>query len=97
MKITAGLVHHLADLSRLGLDAAAAERFAAQLDTIVAAMAQLDSLDTREAPPSTQLLPLDCPLRADRAMPSDAKLTAALLANAPQRDDDRFRVPKIIE
>jgi aspartyl-tRNA(Asn)/glutamyl-tRNA(Gln) amidotransferase subunit C len=58
-------------------------------------MEKLNELDTSAVEPTAHVLDLATPLRDDRV--TNAADADALLANAPARDGDFFRVPKIIE
>ena len=87
-------VEEIAVLARLRLDDAEVERLRGELTAILGYAENLQSLDTEGVEPMTHAVPLDCPLRPDEVGPS---LPAdAALADAPQRVDDFFVVPRII-
>src|SRR5215813_2907423 len=88
-------VEEIAVLARLRLDDAEVERLRGELTAILGYAEKLQSLDTEGVEPMTHAVPLDCPLRADEvgaSLPADEAL-----ADAPQRVDDFFGVPRIIE
>jgi len=88
-------VEEIAVLARLRLDDAEVERLRGELTAILGYAEKLQSLDTEGVEPMTHAVPLDCPLRADEvgaSLPADDAL-----ADAPQRVDDFFGVPRIIE
>ena len=95
MALTAAQLHHIALLARLELSPEEEAAFAAQLDHILEHFAALQQLDTGSVEPTAQIVDIETTLRDDvvRNTPN----TDALLANAPQRDDYYFKVPKIIE
>src|SRR5882672_6099430 len=93
--ITKAEVEEIAVLARLRLDDAEVERLRGELTAILGYAEKLQSLDTEGVEPMTHAVPLDCPLRPDEVGPSFAADEA--LADAPQRVDDFFAVPRIIE
>jgi aspartyl-tRNA(Asn)/glutamyl-tRNA(Gln) amidotransferase subunit C len=93
--ITRHEVEEIALLSRLRLADGEAERLRGELAQILGYVEKLQALDTTGVEPMTHAVPLDCPLRADAVAPSLSADEA--LADAPQRIDDFFGVPRIIE
>jgi aspartyl-tRNA(Asn)/glutamyl-tRNA(Gln) amidotransferase subunit C len=93
--ITRDEVLEIALLARLRLSEAEVERLRAELASILDYMDKLRGLDTEGVEPMTHAVPLDCPLRPDQPAPSLSADEA--LAGAPQRSDDLFTVPRIIE
>jgi aspartyl-tRNA(Asn)/glutamyl-tRNA(Gln) amidotransferase subunit C len=95
MSITRDEVAHLARLSRLALDDAQLDHFAAQLDVIISAVARVQEVAAADIPPTTHAVALTNVLRADEVVPS---LTPAqALDQAPAVEQQRFRVPRILE
>lgn len=94
-KITKAEVEHVARLARLDLDEDAKERMRSQLDSILTYIDQLRELDTEGVPPTSHAIPMVNVMREDEVRPSSP--LEAMLANAPERDGDLFRIPKIIE
>lgn len=95
MAITRDEVLHVARLARLALSPDEADRLGAQLGNILGFIKQLDRLDTRDVVPTSHAVELGTPFRDDVVRPFGDK--EALLANAPDREGDFFRVPRIIE
>jgi aspartyl-tRNA(Asn)/glutamyl-tRNA(Gln) amidotransferase subunit C len=95
VKISREEIRHVALLARLALDPAQEETMATTLDAILTYMEKLGELDTSGVEPTAHIVALDTPRREDLVV--NAPDTDALLANAPARDGDFFRVPKIIE
>jgi aspartyl-tRNA(Asn)/glutamyl-tRNA(Gln) amidotransferase subunit C len=88
-------VEHVARLARLALDGAELERMREQLDGILAYIDTLRALDTAGVEPTSHAVPLVNVMREDerrRCLSQDDAL-----ANAPDRHDAFFRVPRIIE
>jgi len=94
-KIDQALVRKVAKLSRLELTEAEVEEFTGQLSAILEYMAKLNELDTTDVEPLAHCLPISNVLREDQVKESLG--TEATLANAPQRDGDFFKVPKILD
>ena len=95
MKISRDEIRHVALLARLALEPAEEEAMTATLDAILTYMEKLGELDTSAVEPTAHILELPTPWREDEV--TNAPDPDALLANAPARDGDFFRVPKIIE
>ena len=94
-RISPADVEHVARLARLELSAAEKERMRAELDGILAYIDKLRALDTRDVPPTSHAVPVTNVMRDDEERPSLPQ--DEMLANAPDRHRDLFRVPKIIE
>lgn len=95
MAITREEVLHVARLARLSLSEAEADRFREQLGNILNYIRQLDALDTKDVVPTSHAVEMGTPFRDDTVRPFGDK--EAILANAPDREGDFFRVPRIIE
>ncbi len=85
----------MARLARLSISEAEAESLREQLGNILDYVRQLDRLDTREVVPTSHAVEMPTPFRDDRAAPFGQK--EEILKNAPDRQDDYFRVPRILE
>jgi aspartyl-tRNA(Asn)/glutamyl-tRNA(Gln) amidotransferase subunit C len=88
-------VEHIARLSRLALSDAEAERMREQLSGILAYIDKLRALDTVGVEPTSHAVPLLNVMREDELTPCLTQDEA--LANAPDRSEASFRVPRIIE
>lgn len=95
MTISAKDVEHVARLARLALSAAEKERMGRELDGILTYIDKLRAVDTRGVEPTSHAVPITNVMRDDAAGPSLPKAEA--LANAPDRQGELFRVPRIIE
>ncbi|MBN1507451.1 MAG: Asp-tRNA(Asn)/Glu-tRNA(Gln) amidotransferase subunit GatC [Sedimentisphaerales bacterium] len=94
-KIDAQQVRKVARLARLELTDAEIEEFTGQLGAILQYVEKMNELDTRDVEPLAHCLPISNVLRADEIRESLG--TERTLANAPQRDDSFFKVPKILD
>jgi aspartyl-tRNA(Asn)/glutamyl-tRNA(Gln) amidotransferase subunit C len=82
---------HVAHLARLELREDEVERLGAQLNDILAAVSKVSELDLSDVPPTSHPLDVVNVWDADEPRPSLAVDDA--LVNAPEREDDMFRVP----
>jgi aspartyl-tRNA(Asn)/glutamyl-tRNA(Gln) amidotransferase subunit C len=95
MKITKAEVEHVAMLARLELSPAETDTFTGQMDAILAYVDKLGELDTDHIIPTSHAVPMENAFRSDEARPSIGVDSA--LANAPDRVEGFFRVPRVIE
>ena len=95
MKLTRESVQRVAMLARLRLTADEESEFTGQLDDILAYMDKLNELDTANVELFNHAIDNLSALRDDKV--TNQPNTDALLANAPDRDETFFKVPKIIE
>lgn len=95
MKITHAEVEHVARLARLALSPEEIATFTGQMDAILAYVDTLKELNTDGIVPTSHAVPVENAFREDVVRPSIGVENA--LANAPDRVEDFFRVPKVIE
>ena len=88
-------VDHVALLARLELTDQERQQFTTQLNSILEHFEALTQLDTSGIEPTSHVIPLSNVLRPDEVRPS---LPAEeVMANAPDRIAETFRVPRIVE
>jgi aspartyl-tRNA(Asn)/glutamyl-tRNA(Gln) amidotransferase subunit C len=85
----------VARLARLALTDEEKERFRRQLGLILEHAERVSEVAAEDVPPTAQPVPRANVFRADEPWPSLAPEEA--LANAPDVEDGRFRVPRIVE
>jgi len=95
MPLSVEEVEHIAWLARLGLSEAEKARMAEQLGGILEHFQTLNELDTEGVAPTAHPLQLANVMRRDEARTPCGR--EALLANAPERDEQHFIVPRIVE
>jgi aspartyl-tRNA(Asn)/glutamyl-tRNA(Gln) amidotransferase subunit C len=93
--ITRAEVAQLARLARLDLAEDELDHYAEQLDVILTSVARVSEVAADDIPPTSHPVPLVNVTRPDRVAPSLTREEA--LAAAPSVEDDRFRVPRILE
>jgi aspartyl-tRNA(Asn)/glutamyl-tRNA(Gln) amidotransferase subunit C len=95
MQLSVDEVRKVAMLARLRLSATEEAQLADQLGAILSYVEKLAQVDTMGIEPFSHTLDYSNALRADRVI--NQANADALLANAPDRDETFFKVPKIIE
>jgi len=94
-KIDEDEVRKVARLSRLDLSGEELARFTEQLSAILDYVEKMNELDTDGVEPLAHCLPISNCFRED--IVGESLGSEKVLANAPQRDGDFFRVPKILD
>lgn len=95
MALTPDDVARLAALSRIELTREEMERLAPQLDQILEAVASVSAVAGDDIEPTSHALPLTNVFRDDEVRPSLGP--EQVLAMAPAAEDQRFRVPRILD
>jgi aspartyl-tRNA(Asn)/glutamyl-tRNA(Gln) amidotransferase subunit C len=94
-KIDESEVRKVAKLARLELSEAEVREFTGQLSAILDYVAKMNELDTEGVEPLAHCLAISNVFREDRV--GESLGPEATLANAPQRDGNFFKVPKILD
>lgn len=95
MKLSAEEVRHIALLARLGLSEDDVEKFRHQLSDIIDNFDILNEADTTGLPPTSQSVALENVYREDEPKPSLP--VSDVLANAPNQEDNSFKVNAVLE
>ncbi len=88
-------VSHLAMLARIDLGPAELDRLAGQLDVILDAVATVREVAGEDVPATSHPMPLTNVTRPD--VIGGCLGAQAALAGAPESEQQRFRVPRILE
>jgi len=88
-------VSHLAKLARIEIPEHELEHYAQQLAAILDAVDQIASAPTEGVAAMSHPVPMTNVFRAD--VPGDSLTAPEALAGAPAVEDDRFRVPRILD
>lgn len=94
MALSQDEVARLAQLARIDLSTDELAHLAPQLDVILEAVARVADVATDEVAPTSHPVPMTNVFRADEvhaSLPVDE-----VLAMAPDREENRFRVPRIL-
>ncbi|GIX17577.1 MAG: aspartyl/glutamyl-tRNA(Asn/Gln) amidotransferase subunit C [Rhodothalassiaceae bacterium] len=95
MSIDRGTVTKIAQLARIRLDEDEAARLEGELKRILDWVAALQAVDTEGVEPLSSVVGTRLRWRADEV--TDGNCREDILANAPERVDGFFAVPKVIE
>jgi len=95
LSLTPEEVTHIARLARVGLSQDELSRFQNQLSQILDYFQRLQEADTENVPPTAHTLAMHSVMRDDEPKPSFDK--EDILANAPHREGDLFRVRAVLE
>lgn len=95
MKISQKDVEHIARLARLRLTEQEKLLYSEQLSKILDYIDKLNELDTSNVEPTSHVVNITNVFREDEPLESLSPDEA--LENAPQRKDNFYKVPKIIE
>ncbi len=95
MELTSEEVLHIARLARLGLTKTEVDSLSEQLSNILEYFEVLRQVDTTDVPPTTQSIDLLNVLKSDEVETSLPQ--SQVLANAPRKEGDFFRVRAVLE
>ena len=95
MPIDKSQVKKVAKLSRISLDDSKLESLSKDLVSILNFVEQLNKLDTNEIKPLTSIIDKSLDTRDDTV--SDGQIKDQILKNSPEKNEDFFIVPKVIE
>ncbi len=95
MSLDPEAIQRIARLARIRLDAAEIPRMRADLNGILGWIEMLNEVDVAGVAPLAGGTEIALRLRADAV--TDGGMADAVLANAPDRADNFFAVPKVVE
>ena len=95
MSVDKSTVVRIAELARIKVPEAELEKLAGEMAKILEWVAQLNEVDTEGVAPMTSVADMNLRRRDDVA--AEGAGPDRILANAPERYDDFFAVPKVIE
>ena len=95
MKISKQEVENIAHLARLELDEDLKETMSEQLSHILDYIDTLKNVDVTGVTPASGAAFMNNVLREDETVPSPGP--EVMLANAPERDDDFYLVPRVVK
>ena len=93
-RISADDVRKVAKLARLNLPDDKIATYTGQLESILGYVSQLEGVDTTGVPETTRAMEVTNVTRQDGVNPTPVR--EEILNQAPQREGDFFRVPKIL-
>ena len=95
MKIDTKTVDHIAHLARLEFNEKDKEEIIKDMNNMLSFVEKLNEIDTENVDPLVYITDEEATLRDDVAKIEMSKVEA--LMNAPKKDSDYFKVPKVVE
>jgi len=95
MSIDKDTVKHISKLARISLDENKVESLSKDLTSIMKFIENLNNLNTDKIPPLTSIINASLKSRKDEV--KDGKIRDQILKNSPEKNDEFFVVPKVIE
>ena len=95
MSIDKNQVKKVAKLSRISLDNNKLESISKDLASILNFVEELNKLDTKKTEPLSSIVDKTLEPRTDKI--NDGKIKEEILKNSPDKNEDFFVVPKVVE
>lgn len=95
MSVDENMVRRIANLARIGVTDDDVPGLAKELSVILGFIEQLSELDTQGVKPLTSAV--EDKIRGRDDVVTDGGCAEDVLANAPEKDDEYFAVPKVVE
>ena len=95
MSIDKDKIRHTAKLARISLDENKIDSLSKDLSNIFKFIEKLNKVDTKNVKPLNSILDQSLRLREDKV--DDGNIRDQILENAPNKNEDFFIVPKVIE
>ena len=95
MSIDKDTVKHISKLARISLEDKKVEILAKDLTSIMKFIEKLNKLNTEKISPLTSIINASLKSRKDEV--KDGKIRDQILKNSPEKNDELFVVPKVIE
>ena len=95
MSIDKDTVKHISKLARISLDEKNVDSLSKDLTSIMKFIESLNKLNTDQTVPLTSIINASLKSRKDEV--KDGKIRDQILKNSPEKNDEFFVVPKVIE
>ena len=95
MSIDKDTVKHISKLARISLDEKRVDSLSKDLTSIMKFIEKLNKLNTDKTKPLTSIINASLKSRNDEI--NDGKIRDQILKNSPEKNDEFFVVPKVIE
>ena len=95
MSVDQGTVRRIAHLARVAVEDKEIEHLQGEINAILSFVEDLAAVDVEGVEPMTSVMPMRLRLRADEV--TDGFIADDVVANAPEREDHFFVVPKVVE
>ena len=95
MSIDKDTVKHIAKLARISLDEKKINSLSKDLSSIIEFIEKLNDLNTEKIVPLTSIINASLQSRKDEIL--EGKIRDQILKNSPEKNEEFFVVPKVIE
>ena len=95
MTIDLKTIKHISKLSRISVDDKKAKKLEGDLNSIFEFIEKLNELDTDKVEPLTSIAETSLKFRTDEVKSKDIR--NQILKNSPEKNEDFFVVPKVVE
>ena len=95
MSIDKDTVKHISKLARISLDEKKISNLSKDLSSIMKFIEKLDELSTDKVTPLTSIINASLKSREDEV--KDGKIRDQILKNSPEKNEEFFVVPKVVE
>ena len=95
MSIDKDTVKHISKLARISLDNKKIDNLSKDLSSILKFIEKLNKLNTDDIKPLTSIIDASLKFRKDEIL--EGKIREQILKNSPEKTDEFFVVPKVVE
>ena len=95
MSIDKDTVKHISKLARISLDEKKIDNLSKDLSSIMKFIEKLNELNTDKTTPLTSIINASLKSREDEV--KDGKIRDEILKNSPEKNEEFFVVPKVVE
>ena len=95
MSIDKETIKHISKLARISLDDKKIDNLSKDLSSIIKFIEKLNKLNTDAIKPLTSIIDASLKFRKDEIL--EGKIREQILKNSPEKTDEFFVVPKVIE
>ena len=95
MSIDKDTVKHISKLARISLDNKSIDSLSNNLSSIITFIEKLNELNTEQTAPLTSIINASLQSRKDEVL--EGKIRDQILKNSPEKNEEFFVVPKVVE
>jgi aspartyl-tRNA(Asn)/glutamyl-tRNA(Gln) amidotransferase subunit C len=95
MSIDKETIKHISKLARISLDNKKIDNLSKDLSSILKFIEKLNKLNTDDIKPLTSIIDASLKFRKDEIL--EGKIREQILKNSPEKNDEFFVVPKVVE
>ena len=95
MSIDKETIKHISKLARISLDDKKIDNLSKDLSSIIKFIEKLNKLNTDDIEPLTSIIDASLRFRKDEIL--EGKIREQILKNSPEKNDEFFVVPKVVE